>query len=200
MSRKLQNFLTWRGSECKVFNVGKYRRFAANGSCDADFFDSKNAAAAELRQKAASLAMQDMLRWLDNEGGGSGANTPTSSSNIRKDRVSILDATNSTKERRDWVLKECTCRIKRAGKPTGIVFVESICDDKDLLHANYMTKVNNSPDYKDMDVEEAMADLLTRCKKYEEAYETIEDDTQSYIKSELESWSLDICSPLNAQI
>lgn len=131
-----------------------------------------------------------MLRWLDNENGGSssGAATPNTTSqqpptsNVRKDRVSIFDATNSTKERREWVLKECTCRVKRSGKPTGVIFVESICDDEDLLHANFMTKVNNSPDYKDMNVKEAMDDLLSRVKKYEEAYETIDDDSQSYIK------------------
>eukprot|EP00580_Thalassiosira_gravida_P016232 CAMPEP_0201662248 /NCGR_PEP_ID=MMETSP0494-20130426/4398_1 /ASSEMBLY_ACC=CAM_ASM_000839 /TAXON_ID=420259 /ORGANISM="Thalassiosira gravida, Strain GMp14c1" /LENGTH=620 /DNA_ID=CAMNT_0048140571 /DNA_START=226 /DNA_END=2089 /DNA_ORIENTATION=+ len=185
IARKLQNFVTWRGSECRVFNVGKYRRQAADGACAADFFDSKNSAAAEMRQQAASLAMDDMLKWLDKEEWSGTtthpAVTPTTNG-VRKDRVGIFDATNSTIERREWVLKECTCGVKRAGKPTGVVFVESICDDKDLLHANFMTKVNNSPDYKDMDVKEAMADLLSRVKKYEEAYETIDDDTQSYIK------------------
>jgi len=183
IARKLQNFVTWRGSLCRVFNVGKYRRQAADGACGADFFDSKNSAAAELRQKSASLALEDMLRWLDGCDDGNDTSSPkTGASNSRKDRVAIFDATNSTIERRSWVLKECTCRVKRAGKPTGVVFVESICDDKDLLHANFMTKVNNSPDYKDMNQDEAMADLLTRVKKYEEAYETIDDDTQSYIK------------------
>lgn len=180
IARKMQNFLTWRGSECKVFNVGKYRRTAAAGACDANFFDSKNAAAARLRQEAASDALRDMLRWLDNEdgtaSGGPAANAP------KKDRVGIYDATNSTRERRDWILMECTDKTCRAGKPTGVIFVESICDDKDLLHENYMTKVSGSPDYKDMDKEEAMADILKRAALYEEAYETIDDDTQSYIK------------------
>jgi len=194
-----------------VFNVGKYRRQAADGACGADFFDSKNTAAAQMRQLAASLALQDMLRWLDNEdnstnasgggggGGGGGGRTSgmfttttnsnnnmrmmmTLMNNERKDRVGIFDATNSTRERRDWVLRECTCRKKRAGKPTGVVFVESICDDVDLLNENFLTKVNTSPDYIGMDQKVAMEDLLTRVKKYEEAYETIEDDTQSYIK------------------
>lgn len=178
IARKLLNFVTWRGSECRVFNVGKYRRWAAEGVCDAAFFDSKNENAAALRQQVASLAMDDMLQWLDHEDEGSN-DTPTTE---RKDRIGIFDATNSTKERRDWVLKECTRGIKRSGKPTGVVFVESICDDKDLLHENFMTKVNNSPDYKGIDVKVAMADLISRVKKYEEAYETIEDDTQSYIK------------------
>lgn len=185
--------------------MGKYRRQAADGACGADFFDSKNVAAAEMRQLAASLALQDMLRWLDNEDEGnstaagaggrtSGMFTTTTNcnnstrmmmtimNNERKDRVGIFDATNSTRERREWVLRECTCRKKRAGKPTGVVFVESICDDIDLLKENFLTKVNTSPDYLGMDPKLAMEDLLIRVKKYEEAYETIEDDTQSYIK------------------
>ena len=178
IARKLQNFITWRGSDCKVFNVGKYRRQAAEGACDANFFDSKNSAASNLREKVASLALEDMLAWLDApfENGGSGQTATI------KDRVGIFDATNSTKERRDWVLKECTCGIKRAGKRTGVVFVESICDDEDLLRENYRTKMSNSPDYAGVDPEEAMADLLVRVKKYEEQYETIDDDGLSYIK------------------
>eukprot|EP00970_Alexandrium_tamarense_P007043 scaffold1230_cov201-Alexandrium_tamarense.AAC.4 len=179
IARKLQNFLTWRGSDCKVFNVGKYRRQAADGACGADFFDANNAAASTLRQQAASLALEDMLKWLDDPFEKEGT---VQSSTTRKDRVGIFDATNSTKERREWVLKECTCRIKRAGKPTGVVYVESVCDDAELLHENFMTKVNNSPDYKGMDQEEAMADLLSRVQKYEEQYETIDDDSKSYIK------------------
>jgi broad specificity phosphatase PhoE/predicted kinase len=208
IARKLQNFVTWRGSECKVFNVGKYRRKVAattdndnnnngggsgssnNNNCDADFFDSSNVQAAKMRQMAAQLALDDMLDWLDHgdssvegrvggEGGGSGGQQQQQQQQQKKDRVAIFDATNSTKERRDWVLRECT---SNTNKRTGVVFVESICDDKDLLHANFLTKVQTSPDYKDMDSQSAMEDLLSRVKKYEEAYETIEDDTLSYIK------------------
>lgn len=193
IARKLQNFVTWRGSECKVFNVGKYRRKVAagddgeekGGDCGADFFDSGNEKAAKMRQMAAQLALDDMLYWLDHGDGGSsvggavGSRRSSQSSQQRKDRVAIFDATNSTKARRDWVLQECT---SNATKRTGVIFVESICDDKDLLDANFMTKVQTSPDYKDMDQQTAMDDLRNRVKKYEEAYETIDDDTLSYIK------------------
>jgi hypothetical protein len=157
----------------RVFNVGKYRRLAASGACAADFFDASNAAASNLRQQAASMALEDMLAWIDDFSTGG---------LTKKDRIAIFDATNSTKERRDWVLKECTCNIKRAGKPTGVVFVESICDDEELLRTNLMTKVNNSPDYKGMSQDEAMRDIEARVKKYEEQYETIDDDALSYIK------------------
>ena len=193
IARKLQNFITWRGSECRVFNVGKYRRTVAAGACDANFFDTKNADSSRLRQEAASAAMRDMLLWLDHEEDG-GVNissggvvlSPTAATNngtvVKKDRIGIFDATNSTRERRMWILKECTCNTTRAGKPTGVVYVESICDDKDLLHENYMTKVTNSPDYAGMDTETAMADIIKRAALYEEAYETIDDDSLSYIK------------------
>ena len=238
VARKLQTFLKWRGTECKVFNVGKYRREAAAGvapaadaggdddqskrqeagSCDANFFDSKNEAAAKLRQEVAALALQDMLKWLDRPeeqlgntnagsgigqsgGGSSGSGSEPSSPNAPRpvyqrsmsttansvqtssiDRVAIFDATNSTVARRQWVLEECTSPIKRANKPTGVVFVESICDDQELLDENFRFKIQNSPDFQGMTEEEAIADLRKRVAKYEEQYETIDDDALSYIK------------------
>ena len=97
-----------------------------------------------------------------------------------KDKVAIFDATNSTADRRRWVLEECT---NRKGKlPIGVVFVESICDDAELLEENYRFKIKNSPDYAGIPEEEALQDLRERVKKYEEAYEPISDDSQSYIK------------------
>jgi broad specificity phosphatase PhoE len=83
---------------------------------------------------------------------------------------------------RQWVLEECTSPEKRRGKPTGCIFVESICDDKELILENFNFKISNSPDYKGMSTEAALADLQMRVKKYEEQYETITDDSLSYIK------------------
>jgi len=206
IGRKLQSLITWRGNECKVFNVGKYRRQVQKeveaaqerqgvdalrqsvGACDANFFDSKNPKAQELRQKSASLAMKDMLAWLDYEppieeqiADVTMAHIAAKAS-IVTSRIAIFDATNSTEERRKWVLEEATDPIKRCGKKTGCVFVESICDDQELLDENFRFKVRNSPDFHGMTEEEAILDLRERVQKYEEAYETIEDDTQSYIK------------------
>lgn len=98
---------------------------------------------------------------------------------VEKDRVAIFDATNSTAERRKWILEECTSPYKRAGKPTGVVFVESICDDEALLNQNYNFKVSNSPDFKGMAREEGLDDLKKRVQKYEEKYETLSDESQS---------------------
>ncbi len=205
IARKLQTFLTWRGNECKIFNVGKYRRqvqadfvsekkskdssTSSSGACDANFFDAKNPQAAKLRQQAASLAMKDMLQWLDiEEENGKDTKLPSnihmwaSKASIQQSRIAIFDATNSTNQRRQWVLEECTSPLKRGGKVTGCVFVESVCDDEELLEENFRFKVSHSPDYKGMSEKEAIADLRKRVQKYEEQYETIEDDSLSYIK------------------
>ena len=208
VARKLQYFLTWLGLECRIFNVGKYRREAAAqlafeeasngtksereaaGSCDANFFDPKNTKAAQLRERVAEVALRDMLAWLDDEDtigrrvfrNDSGLTTMSDEEGPSSDRIAIFDATNSTVTRRTWILQECTSPEKRPGKPTGVVFVESICDDKDLLEENFRFKVLNSPDFEGMSEEEAVADLRERVKKYEEQYETIDDDSLSYIK------------------
>ncbi|KAL3905860.1 MAG: hypothetical protein SGILL_009507, partial [Bacillariaceae sp.] len=204
VARKLVSFLEWYGTECKIFNVGKYRRRAyaeltasnssknlkgeAAGACDADFFDANNTQAAKLREQVAELALRDMLKWIDNEEDDSDGDEKSvhSYSTIHADehdRIAIFDATNSTDKRRRWVLEQCSDPAKRPGKPTvGVVFVESICDDKELLDENFRFKISNSPDYAGMDEGEAMQDLRNRVKKYEDQYETITDDALSYIK------------------
>jgi len=195
--------LEWHGSHCKIFNVGKYRREASGGACDANFFSADNKDARILREKVAEFALRDMLRWIDGEEEidiedecKSSSNSPTSNSSghslnsknsnasfhENRDRIAIFDATNSTDKRRRWILEECTNPAKRPGKPTGVVFVESICDDEELLLENFRFKVSNSPDYKNMDEQEAIKDLKQRVKQYEQQYETITDDSLSYIK------------------
>jgi hypothetical protein len=99
-----------------------------------------------------------------------------------QERIAIFDATNSTRQRREWILSECTDPQKRQGKQTGIVFVESICDDQELLEENYRYKVTTSPDFADMDPDQALQDLCKRVAKYEAQYESINEDRLSYIK------------------
>lgn len=220
LGRKLMGFFNWRGVECKVFNVGKYRRQAQAGSscdtADADFFDSNNTQAAALRERVAEIALLDMLEWLDDDADDNYGEAPTSLRSMNPDslrserctgsgaldiaqirsvpdtatphqvskheRVAIFDATNSTDKRRQWVLEMCTSPEKRRGKPTGCVFVESICDDEELLLENFKQKIANSPDYRGIPETDAIEDLKQRVQKYEEQYETIADDKLSYIK------------------
>jgi 6-phosphofructo-2-kinase len=205
VARKLLHFFNWNAIHCKIFNVGRYRREAyaeliketaatereQQGACDANFFDASNEAATQLREKVAECALRDMLRWLDDEEDTisdeeSAIDSSGSSSdevNFKNhERVAIFDATNSTDKRRNWILEQCTSPVLRKGKQTGLVFVESICDDVELLEENYRYKISSSPDFVGMPIADALADLRMRVAKYEAQYETIRDDSLSYIK------------------
>jgi len=169
IGRKLQNYLQWRGARSKVFNVGRYRRGNAAGAPQgAEFFDAANTSACQAREAAAAAAMADAAHWLEEtEGGGSG----------EWGSVAILDATNSTVARRRTI-----CDFCRRREGFGVVFVESVCDDQDLLDENFRKKIAVSPDYKNVPYADALADLRSRVSKYEAAYETVDEDDLSYIK------------------
>lgn len=229
IARKLLNYLSWRGNQCKIFNVGKYRRKIAqleeeetiknsnaNKNCKADFFDDSNQEAARMRQAAAELAMKETLNWLES-GDVNGRTTPTTTgvppaqsfsslasansdgleeydvttgleSHIARrqyHRVAIFDATNTTNERRQWILQECAKKTEsfEYSKRIGVLFVESICDDPELLAENFKVKIGSCPDFDGVSQEDALADLKQRIQKYEERYEPLGDHShQSYIK------------------
>mmetsp|Transcript_37085 Transcript_37085/g.87280 ORF Transcript_37085/g.87280 Transcript_37085/m.87280 type:complete len:611 (-) Transcript_37085:84-1916(-) len=163
ISRKIELYLTWFGENTKVFNVGKYRRQVVDpkDSGRADFYDRSNAEALGLRERAAGLAMNDLLDWLDADG-----------------RVAIFDATNSAKSRRRWVWNAVKSRNRRHH----VVFIESICDDPKILQDTFNSKVDNSPDFKGMSKEDALAELKKRIANYEASYEEIAGSRVSYIK------------------
>lgn len=84
--------------------------------------------------------------------------------------IGILDATNSTKDRRKWAYDTLT----REG--IEVLFVESKCDDENLIMANIRDVKTTSPDYKGQDPEEAALDFRNRIKNYEKVYRTIDAD------------------------
>mmetsp|Transcript_4900 Transcript_4900/g.10980 ORF Transcript_4900/g.10980 Transcript_4900/m.10980 type:complete len:650 (+) Transcript_4900:394-2343(+) len=170
---------------------------SGEGACDANFFDPNNVTAAQLRERVAQVALKDMLAWLDEVDDNAVGEDETSTHDTsthgginlqpklqyrQNERIAIFDATNSTHQRRNWVLEQCTSPQLRGNKTTGCVFVESICNDQELLMENYKFKISNSPDFTGMTEEAALADLLQRVTKYEQQYQTITDDSLSYIK------------------
>lgn len=152
---KLVRYLKWTGFHCEVFNVGSYRRKIGLASVDSNFFDSSNPESKRLREDMAMAVQQEMYDWL-HVSGSSG-------------RVAIFDATNTSRRRRK-VLAD-----RAASEDAFLLFIESICDDKETLERNYNLKLQND-DYRGMDPEVARSDFLRRVAEYEKIYETIEDD------------------------
>jgi 6-phosphofructo-2-kinase / fructose-2,6-biphosphatase 2 len=88
-SKAVKRYLKWTSVTAEVFNVGKYRR-EATPNPDAAFFDTNHTAGEKARRAAAEAAVEDMLLWFRNT----------------QHKVAILDATNSTKQRREWILNK----------------------------------------------------------------------------------------------
>ncbi|KAL1992722.1 hypothetical protein VTN49DRAFT_3478 [Thermomyces lanuginosus] len=154
---KALRYLSWVGIPAQIFNVGSYRRLVSPHP-SAAFFDPGNPEGERLRRAAAEAAMSDMLKWFR---AGRGV-------------VAILDATNSTKARRAWIKKRCD----EEGIET--LFVESLCDDEEIIMNNILEVKTSSPDYQGQDPEVAAQDFRNRIRNYEKVYETIDEDEKSY--------------------
>lgn len=116
----------------------------------ANFFDPQNQQAVKLREQVALDSLDELLEYILDQGGS----------------VGILDATNSTMERRKAIVDHIR---KRAGPELGILFLESSCVDRELLEANMRLKLSG-PDYKDKDPGQALEDFKKRVALYERSY------------------------------
>lgn len=112
-----------------------------------------------MRNKALNLALTEMLDSLDND----------------RCQVALFDATNSTEERRRFLIDQFHGRYQ-------YMFIESICNDEEVLEQNYRNKMKYSPDYVGMDSEEAINDFKQRIQYYANVYEPITDRRLHYIK------------------
>ncbi len=159
IARKVARYLSWLGHRTQVFNVGAYRRAHLGSRQPHSFFDSRNEEGNRARLEMAERALSDMLAWLGQGG-----------------EVAIYDATNSTRERRAFIADACA--------KTGIevVFIESICDNPDLIAANIRATKAHSPDYAQVEAEEAVADFEQRIAHYAEVYEEVDRQDGRYIK------------------
>lgn len=92
---------------------------------DASFFDPNNEQAAHIRDEIAMATLDELLDYILDQGGS----------------VGIFDATNSTLERRKLVME----RIReRAGPELGVLFLESLCVDEQLLESNMRLKLSGT--------------------------------------------------------
>lgn len=161
LCNKLKCYLNWLGHHTGHFNVGNYRRKhkSSNEVQDAGFFDAKNPAGMEARERALHAALEDLLMYLQSD----------------KGQVAIFDATNTTEARRRLLINTFHGKVQ-------YLFIESICNDPKVLEANYKYKMMYSPDYAGMTTEQALNDFKHRILKYEEVYEEITDRNLHYIK------------------
>lgn len=94
--------------------------------------------------------------------------------------IQVFDATNSTHERRKMI-EEIVVKQRKFK----LLFVESICDDPNIIEQNIMEVKVSSPDYTNMNKEEAMEDFRLRIEHYQEKYQPLDEVAEkdfSYMK------------------
>jgi broad specificity phosphatase PhoE/predicted kinase len=158
-ARRIERYLSWLGYRTRVFNVGQYRRVRVGAQMPHDFFDPNNPKGEEARRQVALEALNDMVDWLGTTG-----------------HVGIYDATNSTSERRAMVRTRC----EQAGLQ--VLFVEIDCADPQIIENNIRNTKLSSPDYENMDEDEAVRDFRRRIEHYERIYEPLREAEGAYLR------------------
>uniref|UniRef100_A0A672P7M3 6-phosphofructo-2-kinase/fructose-2,6-bisphosphatase 2 n=1 Tax=Sinocyclocheilus grahami TaxID=75366 RepID=A0A672P7M3_SINGR len=154
ISKKLTRYLNWIGVPTKVFNLGVYRREAVQSYKSFDFFRHDNEEAMKIRKQCAIVALQDVKSYLNEEGG----------------QIAVFDATNTTRERRNLILSFAK---ENAYK---VFFVESLCNDPEVIAANILDVKVSSPDYPERGRESVMEDFLKRIECYKVTYQPLDPD------------------------
>eukprot|EP01103_Thecamoeba_quadrilineata_P004584 TRINITY_DN1431_c0_g1_i3.p1 TRINITY_DN1431_c0_g1~~TRINITY_DN1431_c0_g1_i3.p1 ORF type:complete len:362 (-),score=68.25 TRINITY_DN1431_c0_g1_i3:874-1959(-) len=160
ISKKLKRWMNWMGIHTRVFNVGNARRSTTQEPQDSSFFNPNDARYSNIRELIALDVLNELLYWLRVEGS-----------------VGIHDATNSTRKRRETLLKHLE------NEPdTNVLFIESLCTDNDVIETNIRMKAK-SPDYIAMDPTVARKDFIARLANYEQSYQEIDEtDKIPYVK------------------
>uniref|UniRef100_A0AAY4CYC5 6-phosphofructo-2-kinase domain-containing protein n=1 Tax=Denticeps clupeoides TaxID=299321 RepID=A0AAY4CYC5_9TELE len=163
ISKKLTRYLNWIGVPTKVFNVGQYRREAVQTYKSFEFFSPDNEEAMKIRKACALAALKDVSTYFTYEQG----------------QVAVFDATNTTRDRREVILGFAQENGYK------VFFVESLCDDPEIIAENIKQVKLSSPDYVGRDKDEVVADFLKRIECYKVSYVPLDDDKDSnlsYIK------------------
>ncbi|KAK2594013.1 6-phosphofructo-2-kinase [Conoideocrella luteorostrata] len=175
--KKLARYLNWLQKSTRIFNAGELRRKAALASSEdtqsaphsaspSSFFDPRIKENVSKRDEIALNVLNELIEWLKQD----------------NSCVGILDATNSTRQRRRLILQ----RIRDlSGPDVPVLFLESCCSDPVVLERNFVLKLS-SPDYSTQDPQHALNDFKQRVALYERAYTTISEDEEaenmSYVK------------------
>ncbi|KAI8347142.1 6-phosphofructo-2-kinase-domain-containing protein [Mortierella sp. GBAus27b] len=159
ISRSLCRYLRWLGVQTRVFSVGNYRRQIVGVEIKNDFFSPANTATAGLRAQIANACLDDMVQWFSQGG-----------------QVGILDGSNTTEERRTELVERFkTCNVQS-------MFIETICDNPDIIDANIRNVKVSSPDYVGWDRADAVEDFKRRIQNHVPFYKTLRDLNLSFVK------------------
>ncbi|KIY70507.1 6PF2K-domain-containing protein [Cylindrobasidium torrendii FP15055 ss-10] len=163
ISRALERYLRWMGVKTQVVSLGDYRRKTLGGAdkLPPDYFTlegEKSPETVALRKKVSDGCEQQIWDFF------------------KTGQVVIYDANNGTKAARTATAE------KFAGKGIHVIFLESLCDNKDIIEANIRSVKISSPDYRGWNPDKAVQDYFRRIRDHENFYEPVEEKTYPCIR------------------
>ncbi|KAI1754595.1 bifunctional 6-phosphofructo-2-kinase/fructose-2,6-bisphosphate 2-phosphatase [Xylaria castorea] len=163
ISVSMARYLQWLGVKTRIFHLGDYRRATVgqgNDVPDDYFYPEASPASIMLRQKILKKCREDIYAWLNHENG----------------QVAIYDAVNPTATGRRALAKEF------AKHDVQTLFLESYVDDENILRENARNVKIGSPDFFNMDPDEAAKLYLERMGTKIPTFETMNEKELNYIK------------------
>ncbi|KAI0490911.1 6-phosphofructo-2-kinase-domain-containing protein [Xylaria cf. heliscus] len=163
ISVSMARYLQWLGVKTRIFHLGDYRRATVGQGNDVPedyFYPDASPASVMLRQKILKKCREDIYAWLNHENG----------------QVAIYDAVNPTATGRRSLAKEF------ARHDVQTLFLESYVDDDNILRENARNVKIGSPDFANMDPDEAAKLYLRRMGTKIPTFETMNEKELNYIK------------------
>lgn len=152
IARSILRHLLWMGLEAELFDVSSYRRKMA-GVQQGQFFHPANPIFQRERAKAAELALDDALEKLRGNLG-----------------IAVLDGSNITRRKRRLLCEQ----VAQSNLHCQVVFIESVCNNQEVLQSLMKETYNRSPDFANLSEEEAVADMSLKIRHFEHEYEPME--------------------------
>ncbi|KAK3518964.1 hypothetical protein QTP70_016211 [Hemibagrus guttatus] len=179
ISRKLTRYLNWIGVPTQVFNLGQYRREAVKSYKNYEFFRPDNEEAMKIRRACVLKALKDIDNYFAKEQGQVAVSTRVQNYPFLYLLRYLMPL---TPQRRG---EESSPALPMRGATRQVFFIESICDDPEIIEANIMEVKLSSPDYENCDKDEVVEDFLKRIECYKMTYVSLDEEkdrNMSYIK------------------
>ncbi|KEI40350.1 uncharacterized protein L969DRAFT_621012 [Mixia osmundae IAM 14324] len=165
VSHSLERYLRWLGVRTEVFSLGDYRRevLGPSSMLPSDYFSdagNRTPETEKLRLKVKDGLESEIMKFFE----------------IKRGQVAIYDANNGTKAQRQ------NLRAKFEAIGVHIMFIEMVCERKEIIEANIRAVKLSSPDYRGWNPDAAVRDYWRRIADHEKKFETIEQPSFPYVK------------------
>ncbi|CAM9741198.1 unnamed protein product [Ectocarpus sp. 12 AP-2014] len=161
VARSILRHLDWMGLKSRIFSTKDRRRKEIAVYEPVNYFDA-GGEGEKIRERLAAEMLAEALEALQSD-----------------IDIAIYDASNINSERR----RVLNNTVVASGLHAKVVFIESICNDEELVRRNIVAIQESSPEYVQKTVEEVERDVRSRIERYERIYEPLDaQEGDSFIK------------------